>query len=122
MTVLLIGLAAARLTRLWRDDALTEGLRGRVDDWLTVDFDDQSRWARFSDWLSTMLECSWCLSVWIAGAMVLFVDSATPRSVDLPLISWFAACWVAIAAYWLAELIADHDSLAWNERENKGLS
>ena len=120
--ILLVGLAGARVVRLWRDDSITEGLRDRVDGWLTVKDPETSRWAPLAGWLTSLLECPWCLSAWITVAFVAFIDSATSRSVDLPVLAWLASWWVACVAYWLAELIADRDALAWDERDRKGLT
>lgn len=117
--LLLLGLAVARAVRLWRDDVIAEGARDYVDSLLEVD--DESRWFGFTNWLSELLGCPWCLSAWLSAAAVIFADSATSRSVDLPVFFWLATWWTSNLAYWLLELIADRDALAWREREDKGL-
>ena len=119
--IFLLGMAVARLTRAWRDDVIMEMPRHHVGNFLSTEDDDLRYWAIFKDWLDEMLGCPWCLSGWLSGAAVIFVDSATSRSVDLPFLAWLASWWVACVGYWLAELIADRDALAYWERKNKGI-
>lgn len=125
LLVLLLGLAVARATRLYRDDSMTEGLRERVTGWLdyhgTADRHRPRRWRHGFDWLSEMLGCPWCLSGWLSILAVVVVDSATSRSVPVPFLSWLAVWWVSNIAYWLVELVADRDALAYWERKNKGI-
>jgi Protein of unknown function (DUF1360) len=138
MIVFLCGLAVARATRLYRDDTLTEGLRTRVQSRLMV-YDghwDQTnpfdpKWVvreapylrreRLKGWLDDLLDCSWCLSGWLAAAAIIFIDSATSRSIDLPVLAWLATWWVACAAYWLAEVLFDADSVIYHERTQRGV-
>lgn len=123
MTVLLIcGLAVARLTRLWRDDALAEGPRDWVLDRLDTLSADASRRAKVKRWLFALLDCPWCFSGWLSVLAVVLVDSATSRSVDLPVLAWLAVWWIANLGYWLLELVADRDALLWHEREEKDLT
>lgn len=123
MIVLVIcGLAVARLTRLWRDDAIFENERewvmGRLDHAMT----EQSRWETVAAFLYDLLECPWCVSGWLSIMTVALVDSATSRSVPLPFLSWLAVWWIANLGYWLLELVADRDALAWKDREDRGLT
>lgn len=123
MTVLLIcGLAVARLTRLWRDDAIAEGPRDWVFDHLNTLSADASRRAKVKRWLFALLDCPWCFSGWLSVLAVVLVDSATSRSVDLPVLAWLAVWWIANLGYWLLELVADRDALLWHEREEKDLT
>lgn len=138
MTYLLIGLAVARATRLWRDDKITARPRAWVNDRLEVykgHFeggvwdrkwidrpDPLNRRERLRDWLATLLECPWCLSGWLAAGAVVMLDSATPRSIPMPVLAWLGAWWVACAAYWLLEVLADTDSILYHEREQRGIS
>ncbi len=122
MTVLLIcGLAVARLTRLWRDDALAEGPRDWVLDHLDTLSADASRRAKVKRWLFALLDCPWCFSGWMSLAAVVLVDSATSRSVDLPVLAWLVTWYIANLGYWLLELVADRDALLWDERRSRGL-
>jgi len=122
MTVLLIcGLAVARLTRLWRDDAIAEGPRDWVLDRLDTLSADASRRAKVKRWLFALLDCPWCFSGWLSVFAVVLVDSATSRSVDLPVLAWLAVWWIANLGYWLLELVADRDALLWDERRSRGL-
>ena len=115
--IVVVGLAAARVVRLWRDDAITEGLRERWTNRLTTG----ERLMGLKEWLLDLSECPWCLSAWVTAAFIIAGDSATSRSVDLPFLAWLASWWVACVGYWLAELIADRDALAYWERKNKGI-
>lgn len=125
LLVLILGFAVARATRLYRDDSMTEGLRERVTGWLdyhgTADRHRPRRWRHGFDWLAEMLGCPWCLSGWLSILAVVAVDSATSRSVPVPFLSWLAVWWVSNIAYWLVELVADRDALAYWERKNKGI-
>ncbi len=118
LLVVLLGLVVARATRLWRDDTITEGLRGWVEDRLA----NPGRLGALRDWLADLLGCPWCLSGWLSILVVVVVDSATSRSVPVPLLSWLAVWQVSNLAYWLTEYFADRDALAWAERENRGLT
>lgn len=122
MTLLLIcGLAVARLTRLWRDDTITETARDWVDDRLATFTNETGRRARMKRWLSKMLWCPWCFSGWLSAGVVIVVDSATSRGVAVPALAWLAVWWIGNLGYWLLELVADHDALAWHEREEKDI-
>lgn len=119
--LLLLGLAVARATRLWRDDSIAAGARDRVASFLDHEPDDFSWRAAFKDWLFDLQGCPWCLSAWLSAAAVIFVDSATSRSIDLPVFAWLATWWISNLAYWLLELVADRDALLWDERRSRGL-
>mgnify|MGYP007100078514 CR=1 FL=1 len=123
LLVVLLGLVVARATRLWRDDAITEGLRswaeGALTDSITTTY---RRGDRLREWANDLLGCPWCLSGWLSILAVAVVDSATSRSVPAPFLIWLAVWQVSNLAYWLTELVADRDALAWAERENKGLA
>lgn len=59
--LLLLSLAAARLTRLVNDDEITAPLRG----WAV------KRWGP-SGWIPYMLHCPWCAGIWVSAALCLF--------------------------------------------------
>lgn len=111
-----LALAVARATRLWRDDTITEPVRARVLDWL----DNRKRGSGFWQWWAYLLECPWCLSGWFAIIALALVDSATSRSVPLPVASWLAIWWAACFAYWLLELVSDADQYLWRLGGSKG--
>lgn len=127
LLLLILGLVVARATRLWRDDTITENLRERVEGWLADRMEDAGRAGRHrTSWVfqkvGELLECPWCISGWLSILAVVAVDSATSRSVPVPLLSWLAVWQVSNLAYWLTELVADRDALAWAERENRGIT
>lgn len=118
MTVLLIcGLAVARLTRLWRDDKFMEGARwwvqGLLTDSITTTY---RRGDRLREWIDSMLGCPWCFSGWLSLFAVILVDSATSRSVDLPVLAWLAVWYTSNVCYWGLEVLADADALLWHRR------
>lgn len=114
LLLVLIGLATARTVRLWREDSVTAPLRELVYGWLG----DHG----IGGWFSELLQCPFCLSAWVAGAFVVFVDTATSRTVELPLLFWLASWWVGCFGFWLLELVADRDALLWQDREDRGIS
>ena len=121
--IVLLGFVVARVTRLWRDDKITANLRDGVDSWLDDRYDETNRlWAK---WLygkvSELLECPWCLSGWLSILAVVAVDSATSRSVPVPLLSWLAVWQVSNLVYWLTECFADADALLYDRRKNRGI-
>ncbi len=121
--ILICGLAVARLTRLWRDDKFMEGARwwvqGLLTDSITTTY---RRGDRLREWIDSMLGCPWCFSGWLSLFAVILVDSATSRSVDLPVLAWLVTWYIANLGYWLLELVADRDALLWHEREEKDLT
>lgn len=70
-TLVVDGLAAARLARLVTTDALTAPLRRRV------------RWAvgdgHLPEMAETFIDCSWCVTVWTAAA-VMVARTCAPRA------------------------------------------
>lgn len=63
-------LAVYRITRLLQVDSITEPLRAKV----------LARWGGHK--YAALIDCPWCLSVWIAGG-VLLARSVSPRTWDL---------------------------------------
>lgn len=124
LLVVLLGLVVARATRLWRDDTITAGVRDATEGWLEDRFHEAKR--RQTVWVyakvSELLECPWCISGWLSILAVVAVDSATSRSVPVPFLIWLAVWQVSNLAYFLTELVADRDAIAWAERENRGLT
>lgn len=118
LLLIILGLVVARATRLWRDDSITEPLRDRFESAM----DAAGRLEGFRAWLLEGSMCPYCISGWLSILAVMAVDSATSRSVPVPFLSWLAVWQVSNLAYWLTELVADRDALAWAERENKGIT
>lgn len=122
MTLLIVlGMVVARVTRLWRDDTLTEGLRESVDAFLEARV-ERHRFRLFGwGWqkLRELAECPWCVSGWLSIAAVAIIDAAMSRSVEMPGLVWIAVWWISNLAYWLTELVADADAIAWDERKKR---
>lgn len=89
MTFLLVGLAAARLTRLWVDDAITENLRGWVLD-------------HTHGKLEVLFGCPWCISLYATAAAGGVAWACRPFLVLL------AGWQVAVTAYWATQALAKH--------------
>lgn len=89
--VLILGLAVYRLSRLWIEDKIFEGLRGRFN-LLTAGR------GRFLRWVNALANCGWCLSVWWAGIAVLSVD-LLGYSVPFPFFTWMAVAAAAVG-FW----------------------
>ena len=58
VTLIVLTLAATRLTRLAREDKITDPLRSFIVDKTGA-----------ASWLSYLFHCHWCLSVWAAAAV-----------------------------------------------------
>lgn len=75
LTFIILSFAVYRVVRLWQLDTITEGIRGKVNRWLVgngtgfIRADNPSRWARFKVWLLDLLNCLWCLGIWVAFGM-----------------------------------------------------
>lgn len=84
MSLLAEGLAVARLTRLAQTDSITEKPREALLDWLG----QRQHWK-----LIELMQCGWCLSVWMAGGL-LVLRAVSPRlhalTVDLLASSYLA--------------------------------
>lgn len=77
LQLVVLSLAAYRLTRLVTRDSITAGTRERLEvylEGLRLTPARLGRWARRRDragaFAAELLLCSWCLSVWVAGAVV----------------------------------------------------
>lgn len=60
LDLVLGALLVHRLSRLVADDAIAEGLRGRIEAWAEE--------SDLGDWVYEMATCRWCVSIWIAAA------------------------------------------------------
>lgn len=89
MTFLLIGLACARLTRLWVDDTITAPIR----DWVL---------AHTHGKLEVLFGCPWCISLYatLAAGAVAWVW----RPGLLLLAAWQVGC----TFYWGTQALAKH--------------
>lgn len=74
--VIIVVLACARITHLFADDYILSAPR----DWY-------SRKTERYHHLNYLATCTWCMSIWVAGALVLFLHD------DLGLHGW--AAWLA---------------------------
>lgn len=91
LTVLLIALATARITRLVTTDKIVEGPR------LRLQFAFEARWERknapnLEEWgskLAYLLGCDWCASIWIAPLVTIATMQVT--SVPLPVLTALTA-------------------------------
>jgi hypothetical protein len=86
LQLLIYALAVARLTGLVTADAITEPVRDRITVWL----DDTP--GSLGEWLSTLITCPWCASMWIsfAAAPLVWFWGDTPVMLVLGLIGAFS--------------------------------
>lgn len=86
---LLLSATTYRICRLMILDKIGEVPRDAFFGWLA---DHPSR---FCVWLTTLLTCPFCVSVWVSGALVIAVDNPTgwlwDASVPLPVLEWGAS-------------------------------
>ena len=105
LTYILIALAAHRLTRIVTRDKfpLIAVPRYYITNWLDPSDEYRQLYARkhpdreppktrlglFGQSVAYLLECDWCVSVWVSGAVVYCTSTWT--SVPLPVLVWLAA-------------------------------
>lgn len=70
MTVVVDALATARLTRLALDDLVTEPLRARIVEWAGRSVHDTTGMHAAHPRVLDLLNCPWCISVWIGAGVV----------------------------------------------------
>ncbi len=95
--LLLVTVASYRLTRLIVDDTFPPV--AWVRERLTGESSTASRWSWVPEWVSALVSCSWCASVWVAGGVTLL--TAVWIGLPLPLLVWAVA---ASGAAWLSHL------------------
>lgn len=64
LAVVVFSLAVARVTGLIVQDTITEPIRDRLSVWL----DDRPK--TLGSFLAALLECPWCVSVWVSAVAV----------------------------------------------------
>lgn len=88
-TLILLSLAAYRLTQLWVHDTLPDPLRERLHNWHAGD--PESRFRGFVVQLNT---CIFCIGSWLSGAVLLTYLLATGQWASEPVLvhglEWFA--------------------------------
>lgn len=105
---LILALVVARVTRFVVLDELIAGTRDRVIFWLQLRVDEDlelppSRSQRIKQKISILLECPWCVSIYVAAVVVL-IHLFGPFVDPLPLPVWY---WLALsmAAVILIEIV-----------------
>lgn len=95
--LLLVTVASYRLTRLVAVDTFppVQWVRDR----LTGDDPLVTRWRWVPSWLSKLVSCVWCSSVWVAGGVTL--ATTIWLGLPLPLLVWATA---ASGAAWICHL------------------
>jgi hypothetical protein len=88
----LLSWSTGRIARFLHQDTLIEVPRNWLLTWL-VEPRDGFR-GRFGTYIATLLDCPWCLSIWVGAATIAVVDAGTPisngYSIPLPAI-WVPA-------------------------------
>lgn len=80
LTLVLVALAAARITRLVTTDSIADPVR----DWLL----DLPRSERAAEWWADLVSCPWCAGWWVAVAATLVLSFAPTGAVR-----WLALPW-----------------------------
>lgn len=93
----LVTVASYRLTRLVVEDSFPPALWLRER--LTGENPDVPRWRWVPEWLTDLVSCRWCASVWVAGGVTLI--TTTWVGLPLPLLVWAVA---ASGAAWIMHL------------------
>jgi hypothetical protein len=95
--LLLVTAASYRLTRLVVEDSFPPALWLRER--LTGENIAVRRWRWVPEWLTDLVSCRWCASVWVSGGVTLL--TALWTDVPLPLLVWAVA---ASGAAWISHL------------------
>ena len=75
LTFIVLSFAVYRVVRLWQLDTITEKLRRKVNRWLVgdgsayIEANNPPTWDRFKLWLLDLINCLWCLGLWVAFGM-----------------------------------------------------
>ena len=98
LLLLLMTVATYRVTRVVVEDTFppVQWVRDRVTG------EQQpvvQRWRWIPDWVSELIGCSWCTSVWVAAGVVTL--TLPWASIPLPVLTWLA---VAAGAAWISHL------------------
>lgn len=96
MLILMMSLAAYRVTRFLILDTLIDAPRI----WLRFRILSGKPRA-WKNKLTELMECKFCLSVWVAAAAVALTDQFTV--VALPWLTWLAVCGLSLVVWELAE-------------------
>jgi len=85
---LLLAFATARVARFIHADTLIETPRNHLLTWL---IEPRDGWrGAVGNKLAELLDCPWCISVWVSLCAVLVIDWGTSYSIPLPVI-WVPA-------------------------------
>lgn len=91
MVYLVYGMACWRLTSLLIREEGPYNSFGIIREWVGIIHDSDRKPMGYPETLlGKLFECSWCLSVWIAGALVL-------GYIFLPTISFYFALWLSLS-------------------------
>lgn len=122
--LIVVVLAVFRVNRLWQDDLILEPLRARL--FGPVEFvesgdgelDEARQWHlgwlsgkghAFTDWVTDLLTCQWCLGMWLSFAAVL--SGVAVDAFDGITVAWTpAGVWWALA---LSLAVASGQSLVY---------
>ncbi len=99
--IVVLGLAAYRVTRFFLRDSLIDAPRLWVYEKLLSMSDPPSRLQPLRDKTYELLDCPYCLSVHFSWMLVLAADLY--GSVPLPMITWLAAAGAAMVAWRVVE-------------------
>jgi Protein of unknown function (DUF1360) len=104
--VILLSLAAFRITRFILEDSLIEEPRDWLKRRVQGKVADQRSLALWRRKVLELLECPWCMSVWISAGTVVLA-SFTWNAPRPPLFwEWLFVCGGSIIAYLVAEKLA----------------
>lgn len=92
------GLVIYRVCRFLILDTLIEEPRKRVHRWLV---DRPGRAMKLREKLQELLECPFCMGIWVSAATVAVADAFT--SVPLPVYTWLATASIALLAWRIIE-------------------
>lgn len=84
MLFVLLSAFTFRLSRFLILDTLISGTRAKVHIRLVA----KGKW--WSTKLYELVNCPYCISIWISGITVIVIDTATNYSIPLPVVFWLA--------------------------------
>lgn len=109
--IVVVSLAAYRITRFCIEDSMFDGTRLRLILWL------KEKRSLLASKVLDLIECPYCLSVWACAGVVSVVD-VLGFSVPLPGLVWLASCGGTMIVWMIVEGIREAVHILGESRDD----